>query len=246
MKIIFFLILFLIKFLNCSSLNKQTKNFSKSSFPEVAIINAQNGDILATGFLIGTASGEKIKSVEVKIGNTSFIRANGTYAWSFKLPTTDDRWKKDQKIQITVRAINEKDEISKEAVVNVIKGRNRDLNGDGFPDLVMGDHLYDNTKGAAFVYYGNVQGAEVNISGKKATKVLLGKNEGSHLGKNIAVDDFNHDGFADLIITHRQGNKIQAYFYNGSIEGVNSPNVVNTLNDMNLKNYFGIMLNANE
>ena len=84
-----------------------------------------------------------------------------------------------------------------------------DVNGDGFPDLLIGAERNDAggvDAGAAFVYYGG--------PGADATPdlTLTGRAAGDHFGTSVSgAGDVNGDGFADLIVG--------ANFNNGTLYG---------------------------
>ena len=72
-----------------------------------------------------------------------------------------------------------------------------DVNGDGFHDVVIGTHEYDNgedPEGLAVVYHGS-------ISGLGSTPTWSGTPEGSEYGYSVSTaGDMNGDGYADLIV----------------------------------------------
>ena len=217
-----------------------TKTRPSNTKPIVNAINLKNGDIVQTGFLIGTASGDDITKIEIS-SNGKVSLAEGTNQWIYKFPTTKEGWKDDEKRSFTIVAFDKNGNSSEKVVLNVRKGVNRDLNGDGFPDLVMGDHLFDNTKGAAFIYNGTIDGMQASIDGKKANKILKGKKSGEYFGKTIVVQDFDQDGYADIVISDFSINKhIKAYFYKGSSDGIDAPVIKTVLRDQDQSGYFGI------
>ncbi|MCS6989585.1 MAG: FG-GAP-like repeat-containing protein [Chloroherpetonaceae bacterium] len=98
-----------------------------------------------------------------------------------------------------------------------------DVNGDGFSDVIIGAHRFDNgqtDEGAAFVYHGSVSGlsatpnwtAEINQAG-------------AEFGWSVAsAGDVNGDGFSDVIVgsrlfTNGQSGEGAAFVYYGNAGG---------------------------
>jgi nucleotide-binding universal stress UspA family protein len=86
-----------------------------------------------------------------------------------------------------------------------------DVDGDGYDDILIGAHKYDNFRGRVYLFYGGPH--------MDATPDLIfeGQNEGDWFG-NIACGDIDNDGYADIVIGapylgEKQG---RAYLYWGS------------------------------
>jgi|GEM_PF-3557431 len=85
-----------------------------------------------------------------------------------------------------------------------------DLNGDSHWDLVIGAHLGNpsgvHDAGCAFVYFGSVNGFEDYPSMKLTESVLeTYPYSGPEFGRDIAICDFNKDGYDDLFIAAAWG-----------------------------------------
>jgi hypothetical protein len=107
-----------------------------------------------------------------------------------------------------------------------------DLNNDGYDDIIIGAHGYNNKTGRVYVYYGS------SIMNSKPDLILTGETSLTDFGISLAsVGDVNHDGYDDVIIgapTYlSQG---RAYIYFGGDRMNNSPDFVMTGNSSELHN----------
>jgi hypothetical protein len=68
-----------------------------------------------------------------------------------------------------------------------------DVNGDGYPDIVVGDPWY--SAGRAYVYFGGPQLDPVE------DLVLEGESWNDHFGGNVRMGDLNGDGAAEVIVS---------------------------------------------
>ncbi len=87
--------------------------------------------------------------------------------------------------------------------IHVVKGNNQDINGDGYPDIVMGDSSYNNYDGRAYVFlsHGNSGLNAASLSAVNADTILSGElNTEGEFGNAITLDDINGDGYADVMI----------------------------------------------
>jgi FG-GAP repeat/FG-GAP-like repeat len=99
-----------------------------------------------------------------------------------------------------------------------------DVNGDGYSDVVVGAHQYDNgqsNEGRAYVYHGSPTG----LSTTPAWTAENNQAE-SRFGSGVATaGDVNGDGFSDVIVGADQHDNVQAnegraYVYHGSAAGL--------------------------
>jgi len=99
-----------------------------------------------------------------------------------------------------------------------------DVNGDGYADVVIGAHLFDNgqaDEGRTYVYHGSG-------SGLATTPAWTAENvqAGAELGNAVATaGDVNGDGYADVIVgverySNGQSGEGRAYVYQGSAFGL--------------------------
>ncbi len=101
-----------------------------------------------------------------------------------------------------------------------------DLNGDGYPDIVVGVFQYDNgltDEGAVFVYLGSATGLVTTPA------AILESNQANSLfGREVkSAGDVNGDGFSDIIVgaslyDNGQVDEGVAFIYHGSATGINT------------------------
>jgi hypothetical protein len=92
-----------------------------------------------------------------------------------------------------------------------------DVNGDTYPDVIVGAPLFSNSRGKAYLYEGSAAGL-LTYSAWTA----LGENTGDNFGESVgAAGDVNGDGYRDVVIgaglVNQQG---KVYLYEGSATGL--------------------------
>ncbi len=101
-----------------------------------------------------------------------------------------------------------------------------DVNGDGYSDVIVGAHWYDNgntNEGSAFVYHGSPNGISTT-----AASVLESNRPLVYFGYSVAsAGDVNGDGYSDVIVgayyyTNGHTNEGAAFVYHGSASGINT------------------------
>jgi hypothetical protein len=101
-----------------------------------------------------------------------------------------------------------------------------DVNGDGFSDVIIGAHTFDNgqtDEGRAYVYHGFAAGLAAGGS-------YIGNGQiYSYMGVSVSTaGDVNGDGYSDIIVgaplyDNGQANEGMTYVFNGSREGTSLP-----------------------
>ncbi|MGX5853393.1 FG-GAP-like repeat-containing protein [Dyadobacter jiangsuensis] len=113
-----------------------------------------------------------------------------------------------------------------------------DVNGDGFDDIIVGAHSYDNgqnNEGAAFIYYGGPTGLDLN-----SFKIMESNIPGANFGISVSsAGDVNGDGYADVAIGatgFSNGETFEGgvFIYHGSTSGLtNNPTKILESNVIN-------------
>ncbi len=101
-----------------------------------------------------------------------------------------------------------------------------DVNGDGYSDVIVGAHLFDNgqtEEGRVYVYHGSASGLST------AANWIAESNQASaRLGISVAsAGDVNNDGYSDVIVgsdlfDNGQNDEGVAFVWHGSANGVNN------------------------
>jgi hypothetical protein len=115
-----------------------------------------------------------------------------------------------------------------------------DVNGDGYSDVIVGSHGYDNgqiNEGVAFVYHGSPSGLSATLQAQ-----LESNQANAQEGYSVAsAGDINGDGYSDVIVgaryfTNGEANEGAAFIYHGSATGLNS--TIQTTLQINVANAF--------
>lgn len=180
--------------------------------PVIKIANIVNGGELSGATLVGSClDSDGIGSVEIKIDEEPYLGADGTVEWSFRLPRGRASWKQGEVHTVSVRCHDLADNFALSSNVVFRQGLRRDINGDGFPDLVVGapsasvsrpdeDGKRYEAAGRVYILFGKAQGLVTPASAAETTDAMI-NGEGSfwRLGSAIALGDFDADGYADIV-----------------------------------------------
>ncbi|MBM9576379.1 FG-GAP repeat protein [Leptospira sp. 201903070] len=166
----------------------------------VAISNLVNYSIVQSGFLVGKAQTPAV-FVSLDDAPGAFVPVDDLSTWRYQLPApavTNSFWKLGTKHKISVKAVDRFGNIFGEKIVNVIKGNNRDTNGDGFADVILSVSPSNAVVGYGLVFLGH---GDTGIPSTAPDSILTdGQAGGTYFGDRIGAGDFNGDGYADIVI----------------------------------------------
>lgn len=166
--------------------------------PTVTIRNVRDKSVLESGFIIGTAADDRaVASVEISFNaGGSYATANGTTNWSYQLPTGNNTWKTNSLHDILVRSKDVAGNYSiPVAVSNIRKGTNKDVNGDGYGDMVASSY----SEGLVYIFHSAGAAGITTTTSSSANRYIFG-GAADQFGKALALGDINADGYADLVV----------------------------------------------
>jgi hypothetical protein len=176
----------------------------------VSVRNVFAHTILHSGFLVGVTTGA-ITSVEVAVDAGAYAAASGTASWSFALPA----FKLGTVHTVQVRA-HAGAQTFGPVSATFRAGTNQDVNGDGFPDLLVGAPSSPSTGiGTAYLY---ASSGGVSIpTGTSVMPTTTFRGAGEYFGYSLALGDVNGDGYADVVVgdIDATGGNGAAYVFDG-------------------------------
>jgi hypothetical protein len=191
--------------------------------PTVSISNLKDKSTVNTGYVIGIAN-DNVGVTQVQFNLDTTTWNNATYTapdWKFALPTGASTWRDRTPHTIQVRAVDAAGNETFTPMINVRKGNNRDVNGDGYEDVAIGAWAYSSSTGRAYVFYGGPSG--ITISDAASTpSILTGAANSNYFGRAMTMADFNGDGFGDLAVSAYGNNLNQGLvqIYHGASGGI--------------------------
>ncbi|EMO46875.1 Ig-like domain-containing protein [Leptospira santarosai] len=195
--------------------------------PTVTIQNLRDKGIVESGFVIGTvADARGIARVEVNIDSAGWgVDASfGTTSWKFALPTGLNTWKPNSLHTIQVRATDTSNNVTTSGTINVRKGTNKDINGDGYADLVAGS-----AEGVVYIFHSPGTTGITVANATLANHFIIGSSGASFGGGvkslgggsgSIAMGDINGDGYSDLAVGESGGAGRVYIFYSAGSPGI--------------------------
>ncbi|PJZ53463.1 Ig-like domain-containing protein [Leptospira adleri] len=198
------------------SWNFTTGALADTTNPGVAIQNLANKSLLESGFVIGTASDAGgIALVEVSIDGGAYLPANGTTTWSFKLPSGAATWSVGSQHTIAARSKDSSGNFSTVSSAQVRKGSNKDVNGDGYVDLVSGEY----GQGLVYIFHSSGTSGITTTNASLANRYIVGTAT-EEFGRVVTLGDLNGDGYADLIVgapaANASAGRVYAFYSSGN------------------------------
>ncbi|EKO76443.1 MULTISPECIES: Ig-like domain-containing protein [unclassified Leptospira] len=188
--------------------------------PTVTIQNLRDKSIVESGFVIGTAADARgIAKVEINIDNAGWIDVSGTTSWKFALPTNANTWRRNSSHTIDVRATDTSNHVTTSGAITVLKGTNKDINGDGYVDLVTSEY----GQGLVYIFHSSGTTGITILNAAEASRTIVGV-KADFFGKTVATGDFNGDGFADIAVgAPKSGGIGRVYiFHSTGTQGINT------------------------
>ncbi|EKS00852.1 Ig-like protein [Leptospira mayottensis 200901122] len=188
--------------------------------PTVTIQNLRDNSRVESGFVIGTAADARgVATIEVNIDTTGWVSAgvSGTTSWKYPLPTGANTWRLNSQHTIQVRATDTSNNVTTSGIITVRKGTNKDINGDGYVDLVTSEY----GQGIVYLFYSSGT-TGITIADATAASYTITGLKAEFFGKAVASGDFNGDGFADVAVGAPKTGTGKVYiFHSVGAQGIN-------------------------
>ncbi|MFZ5629596.1 MAG: integrin alpha [Spirochaetota bacterium] len=212
-------------------------------------INVRNNGELWSGVVAGDLPAG-VTGVEARFDDGPWKKAEVTgNRWRVFIPTGAEaaagkqRWQVGSKHTLAVRGSGPSGNTRSAASLSFTRHRNKDANGDGYSDLVVGAHQNDGgtgatSKGAAYIHYGSANGVISHAlsaspdacNGPGDCTVVQNPLHEAYGSFGYAVNfigDSNGDGYGDIVVGAYQNDggtgaadKGAAYIYYGSANGI--------------------------
>lgn len=200
------------------------------TFTQPTVTNVLNNGIIESGFIIGTSATGTVK-VEVSIDNGAYSSATGTTSWKFALPNGANTWRDFTRHTLNIRSTGPSNSISSPVTISLRKGKNKDINGDGYGDLLACNYAASSNLGKANIFYSTGANGIVTTVDSSADAVLSGTTAAGNFCGSAALDDINGDGYADVLVGSFAVASRKVFIFHST-----GPNGVATQNDTTASN----------
>ncbi|XDD43986.1 FG-GAP-like repeat-containing protein [Leptospira sp. WS60.C2] len=188
-----------------------------SLLPEsrLTISNLTNHSIVETGFVVGTAPSD-----------VSFVNVGYDYSPITQVPVINGTWK----YALPAKAVNHQFwtygsvhtifaqiPLEKPITIRVRKGTNKDIDGDGYPDLIVSATRSNSDQGYIYVYKTNPNTKLLETI--PSTSITDGVT-GTFFGSQVSSGDINGDGYADILVGAQAYNAASGRVYEFLSRGV--------------------------
>ncbi|MDX1958230.1 MAG: FG-GAP repeat protein [Leptospiraceae bacterium] len=220
-----------------------------NNLPAPTIQNATDKGLVTSGFLIGS-SVSGITSVEISIDNGTYSQATGTTTWRYQLPTGNSTWRDNSEHSVSIRGKDANNLNTVVTTIRVKKGRNRDINGDGYGDAVSSAQAFSSTQGKMYIFYSTGPNGITATQAISANRMITAT--GGNFGESMTLGDINGDGYADLVVgagslTTNTG--ASYIFYSSGTSGITQTTAASAnriINGEGTNNYFGSVMDTGD
>lgn len=172
--------------------------------PRPRLLSVGPKGLLNSGFISGDFD-SAVSGVEVSLDSGTFRSAivSGTQ-WKFQLPAagvastipSSGVWKDWSLHTVAIRSVTSGGQRSIPLVVTLQKGLNKDINGDGYPDAIIGSQ--NSSRARSYLSLGQAKG----LDPLSVTTI----NGVSGFGYSVVLADIDGDGYADAVISNTAAN----------------------------------------
>jgi hypothetical protein len=168
--------------------------------PPVQIDNLKDQSSLETGWVVGNAKQATEVGIQFDSGPIQKLSPDADGKWRVATPNGANTWANESKHAITVGIFSEGALLDgTKTTLKIIKHKNHDIDGNGYPDFVLATGRPDSAN-VAFVY---LTQKGKNLPAAPSIFFADGLESRADFYYNTALDDINGDGFADLVIARR-------------------------------------------